>query len=134
MRVSNSGIDRQVYDLIKNDLDATSTRGKVIANNMANINTANYKRFDVVFKSELNNSEDLKMKVTNSKHVTDEGSENGVKVTQDTSTSMRADGNNVDLDVEKSNQAANSLLYNALITCANNKLSATRSVITGGGR
>lgn len=134
MRISNSGIDRQVYDLIKNDLDATSTRGKVIANNMANINTANYKRFDVVFKSELDKSDDLQMKSTNSKHMTDDSSENGVQVTQDTSSSMRADGNNVDLDVEKANQAANSLLYNALITCANDRLSLTRSVITGGGR
>lgn len=134
MKVSNSGIDRQVYDLIKNDLDATSTRGKVIANNMANINTADYKRFDVVFKSEVDKENGLQMKVTNKKHVNESNSDNNVDVIQDTSTSVRADGNNVDLDVEKSNQAANTLLYNALITCANDRLSLTRSVITGGGR
>jgi flagellar basal-body rod protein FlgB len=46
---------------------------------------------------------------------------------------MRADGNNVDLDVEKVNQAANTLMYNALVTQANSKLSASKYVITGGG-
>ena len=41
---------------------------------------------------------------------------------QDESTSMRTDGNNVDLDVEKVNQAANTLKYNALVTKLNGKL------------
>ena len=45
---------------------------------------------------------------------------------------MRTDGNNVDMDLEKVNQAANSLMYNALITQANSKLNMTKSVILGG--
>lgn len=134
MKVSNSGVDRQVYDLIKKDLDATTVRGKAIANNMANINTANYKRFDVVFKGELNKNDELSMKTTNTKHINSEENDNGIEVNQDTTSSVKADGNNVDLDVEKANQASNTLLYNALITCANDRLTSTRNVITGGGR
>jgi flagellar basal-body rod protein FlgB len=57
-----------------------------------------------------------------------------IKIKQDKSTSMREDGNNVDIESEMSNQAANTLLYNALITQANSKLSMTRYVITGGER
>jgi flagellar basal-body rod protein FlgB len=57
-----------------------------------------------------------------------------VSVRQDKSTSMREDGNNVDVDNEMTNQAANALMYNAVITQVNSKLSMTRYVITGGGR
>ena len=53
---------------------------------------------------------------------------------QDKSTSMRTDGNNVDMDLEKVNQASNTLMYNALITQANSKLNMTKSVISGGSR
>jgi flagellar basal-body rod protein FlgB len=47
---------------------------------------------------------------------------------------MRTDGNNVDLELEKTNQAANTMLYNALVTSANGKISNLRYVITGGGK
>ena len=39
------------------------------------------------------------------------------------------DGNNVDLEIEKVNQAANTLKYNALITSINNKFNGMKSVI-----
>lgn len=42
---------------------------------------------------------------------------------------MRSDGNNVDLEVEKVNQAANTLKYNALITSINNKFNGLKTVI-----
>lgn len=61
-------------------------------------------------------------------------SDNGISVKRDKSTSMRMDGNNVDLDLEKVNQAANTLMYNTLITQANSKLNMTKNVISGGGR
>ncbi len=51
---------------------------------------------------------------------------------RDDSTSMRTDGNNVDLDVEKVEQAANTLKYNTLIQSANGKLTNLKYVISGG--
>ena len=44
---------------------------------------------------------------------------------------MRNDGNNVDLESEKVNQAANSLMYNGLVSVTNTKLAIARTVITG---
>ena len=58
--------------------------------------------------------------------------EGNITVVQDKSSSMKEDGNNVDLDVEKVEQAANTLKYNALITQANTRLSNTKYVISGG--
>ncbi|WP_027633920.1 flagellar basal body rod protein FlgB [Clostridium hydrogeniformans] len=130
-----TSLDRKVYDLIKKDLNATSIRGKTIANNIANVNTKDYKRFDVVFEETLKNEEKgLNLRRTHKKHIKDNDFENGVKVTEDKSSSMRSDGNNVDLDVEKVNQAANTLLYNTLITNYNNRINSTRYVVTSGGR
>ena len=136
------------YDLIKSGLKASNVRAKTIANNMANINTKNYKKFSVVFEENLKNKSDsnFKMKTTKDDHYSTNSTElkrtrdghissddnsygKNINVVQDNSTSMRTDGNNVDLEVEKVNQAANTLKYNALITSINNKFTNLKSVI-----
>ncbi len=121
------------YDLVKLGLNASDVRSKTIANNMANINTKNYKRFNVVFEENLKNgtsSSGLELKKTNSKHIGDDDSSNGyISIDQDNSTSMRSDGNNVDLDIEKVNQAANTLKYNALVTRINSEYNNMKTVL-----
>ncbi|MGL5756419.1 MAG: flagellar basal body protein [Paraclostridium sp.] len=106
----------EIYGLIKAGLDATELRGRVIANNIANINTPNYKRKYVTFEETLDDSINKKPKI---------------EVKTDEVSSMREDGNNIDLENEKVNQAATTLEYNALITLTNIKLGMTRNVITG---
>lgn len=121
------------YDLIKSGIKASNVRAKAIANNMANINTKDYKKFNVVFEENLkkeDNSSGLELKRTNAAHFASSNSKNGnISIEQDNSTSMRSDGNNVDLDIEKVNQAANTLKYNALITNINSKFNNFRTVI-----
>ncbi|MBS5937360.1 flagellar basal body rod protein FlgB [Clostridium sp.] len=119
--------------LLKAGLDASALRGKVIANNMSNINTEDFKRSYVSFEENLKSEIDkFSLKKTDDKHLSGTLSDSLVDVKVDNSTSMRSDGNNVDLDLEKVDQAANSLMYNALITQANSKLNMTKSVISGG--
>ncbi len=123
------------YDIIKKSLDASSIRGKTIANNMANLNTKGYKRYLVNFEETLNgNFNEFKLKTTNTKHIHKGQNSDGIEVVQDKGSSMREDGNNVDIENEKVNQAANTLMYNTLVTQANSKLSNLRYVINGGGR
>ena len=121
------------YDLIKSGIKASNVRAKAIANNMANVNTKDYKKFNVVFEENLkkeNNSSGLELKRTNSAHFASSNSDSdNISIEQDNSTSMRSDGNNVDLDIEKVNQAANTLKYNALITNINNKFNNLKTVI-----
>ena len=120
------------YDLIKSGIKASNIRAKTIANNMANVNTKDYKRFNVVFEENLKNenSSALELKRTNPLHFSSTNSENeNISIEQDKSTSMRSDGNNVDLDIEKVNQAANTLKYNALITEINGKFNNLRTVM-----
>lgn len=127
--------DKLSYALIKQGLTAADTRSKVISHNIANVNTNGFKRAYVTFEDSLKNAEsNMNLKLTNGKHLEADNDVAGIRVKQDTSNSMRTDGNNVDLDIEKTQQAANQLMYNALITSANSKLNSTKYVITGGGR
>lgn len=104
-----------IYGLMKMGLDATELRSRTIANNIANINTPNYKRRYVSFE------ESLKNEISNAK----------IEVKVDKDSKVREDGNNVDLENEKVNQAAASLQYNALVSLTNTKLAMTKSVISG---
>jgi flagellar basal-body rod protein FlgB len=131
--MSNLSIDKKVYDLVKSGLEASSLRSKVSANNIANINTKNFKASYVSFEDTLKeNVNSLELSTNDDKHMKLNGDPGEITIKQDKSSSMRTDGNNVDIDSEMANQAANTLMYNALITQANNRLSNTRYIINGG--
>ncbi|WP_315114335.1 flagellar basal body rod protein FlgB [uncultured Clostridium sp.] len=132
MKVDNSSMDKTNYNLIRKALDASTKRSEVIANNVANVNTANYKRNYVVFEENLKGaSEKLNLKNTSKAHINVASSEGEVEVKKDETSSMRQDGNNVNIDLEKVNQASNNLMYNALISQINNRLSTKRYIING---
>ncbi|ACD22294.1 flagellar basal body rod protein FlgB [Clostridium botulinum] len=129
----NSIKSYDTYNLLKDGLKASNARSKAIANNMANINTKGYKKFNVIFEENLKNNsdkKDLSLKITNSRHLRGNNDLNGdIEVVREENTSMRTDDNNVDLELEKVNQAANTLKYNALITKLNGKFNSLKTVI-----
>ena len=132
MSFNNVSLDRYNYELFKKALDASSERAKVISNNIANVNTANYKRNYVVFEENLKSaSEALDVKVTNKSHISLTSTSGEIEVKRDETSSMRQDGNNVNIESEKVNQAANTMLYNALVSGINNRLSIKRYIING---
>ena len=103
------------FDIAGSGMTAQRVKMDTIASNIANINTPNYKRKYVKFEETLNNANKT----------------GKIEVKTDTSGAVRNDGNNVDLESEKVNQAANTLMYNGLISLTNSKLSMAKSVITG---
>ena len=122
-----------VYSLLKRSLNVTSEANKVVANNIASVNTEGYKRHYVPFEQVMNNTASSdKLKTTKSKHISGSGNNGKVQVKEDDTTSMREDGNNVDIEVEMSSQAANSLMYQSLVRMVSGKLTSTNSVIKGG--
>lgn len=132
MDISNISQSQFTYDLLKQGLNAASTRQKAISNNIANVNTAGYKRSYVTFEDNLKNSQDnLEMKTTDSRHINDGQGFGEIQVKQDDSTSMNEDGNNVDIDTEMANEAQNTLMYQALISQINGRISMTSDVISG---
>jgi len=106
--------------VLQKALDASWTKNKVISNNIANVDTPGYKRQKVEFESYLAQAVDnkaLKGTTTNEKHIpVGVGSINRIKidVKEDNSTTMRLDGNNIDIDSEMSDLAKNNIMYNVV--------------------
>ncbi len=78
--------------LLSKLLDLTAAKNKVIANNIANVNTPGFKKFEVTFQKELR-------KAVESKNINKVNNiQESVTISRD--KSARKDGNNVDLDKE----------------------------------
>ena len=96
-------------------LSGAALRQRAIANNIANANTAGFKRSDVDFHSALQTAFD-------SPDAADRVKNLSFSPQQDTATSTRADGNNVDIDTEMANHSENSLEYQSLVTVARSRM------------
>ena len=114
------------FELIKKSLNASALRQKVIANNIANINTKGFKRSEVVFEDKLKSE---LAKIESNPESIDALQP---QVITDKSTSFREDGNNIDLDLEMANMAANNIMYNMLVNRINSKFNMTRYIISEG--
>lgn len=127
--------NNMTYGLLKSALNASQLRQKTISNNIANVNTPNYKANRVVFEEKLQRAIDgtsVNLKATHVNHFGTSEQTVEPKVVKDQSTSMRNDGNNVDIDVEMSNVAANQILYNTLVQQIDGKISTLRYIISEG--
>ena len=124
--------------ILKKAMDAALLRHKATANNIANVNTKGYKAervaFEEAMKSAVGMSEDMALKKTNEFHIGGDMEWTSVKpeIVRDESFSQRLDGNNVDIDSEMVDMAANQLLYNALAQQVSNKISVLKYVINEG--
>lgn len=120
-------------DLLKTAADASWIREEVITNNIANVDTPNYKRQDVEFSSFLANA--LQRAGSNAASLTQRVNRvnyNDLTIrtyTDNSTLSYRTDGNNVDLATENVELASEQLNYNALIDSMNNEFSRFKSVL-----
>ncbi len=96
-------------------LSGASLRQRAIANNIANANTAGYKRSDVDFHSALAGALGAPDAQSRLRGLS-------FKTETDTSSATRADGNNVDIDQELANLSQTSLEYQSLVTVARARL------------
>ncbi len=124
--------------LLQQALDASWLRNKAISNNIANVDTPGYKRLKVEFEqflSEAVGRKALTGAVTNERHIPVGAGSAGrvkVRVMEDHSTSMRLDGNNVDIESETTQLAKNNIMYNALIEKISGEFTKLRAVIKEG--
>jgi flagellar basal-body rod protein FlgB len=115
-------------------IDYCSTKNKVISKNIANIGTENYKRQDVDFKSIL--SENMgQMKATNQKHLKlNQNNKPNFEITKDNSLDNVSGVNNVDIDQEMSELAANSIQFRFASRKIGDYYRNLQNVIKGGGK
>jgi flagellar basal-body rod protein FlgB len=128
----SSGIFGYV-DVLKAAADVSWAREEVLTNNIANVDTPNYKRQDVEFtsylKSAIMDSGNPTSTLTQRVNAVDTSKVAYRTYTDNTTLSYRLDGNNVDLSTENVELAAEQLNYNALIDSMNNEFSRYKAVI-----
>lgn len=127
-------INTNVYDYVNvlgKTADAAELRNRIIANNLANVNTPGYKRQDVDFELTLSQAlgasryESVDAKVGHLK-----SAELKPRVYTDAANfSYRLDGNNVDVDTENVELASNQIKYNGLIQSINQEFSNLKLVM-----
>ena len=129
-------VNSTTMDIGSRAMAAASLRHEVLSNNIANVNTPNFKRshvrFEDLLKRELGIGNDPLMKVvrTHDRHLPIEarGKAHAV-IEQDDTTNMRLDRNNVDIDIEMAEVAKNQLYYSALANALGGHISKLKSVI-----
>lgn len=129
----NSGAFAYV-DLLTAAADYSWTRSEVLNNNIANVDTPNYKRQDVSFESVLNTA------VTRASHSArtltqivsniDYSTVKPTVYTDNSELSYRLDGNNVDIDVEEVEVASNQLYYEGVIDGITQNFNRIKTALT----
>ena len=118
-------------NLLGTSLDAAATRNDIINNNLANVNTPEYKRKDIRFETELKSAfaksglDTVDARVKNLDL-------NGLKpeiYTDYAELSYSYDGNNVDVNNENAILAKNQIKYNGMMTLLNKNFSQLMSVM-----
>jgi flagellar basal-body rod protein FlgB len=120
-----SGGDRY----IKAALSGLAARQRTIANNVANVDTPNFKASEVRFEDTLRAAIG---RGTSAMAPSDSALQASVKrTTAMDATSTRGDGNNVDIDREMEMLAEANLTYSALTQTLSSRIGILRSVISG---
>ena len=143
-------------EILSRGLDAASLRQEVISNNIANVETPGFKASRVSFEDELRRAlgavdgsgpadgrgalpalPAVRLVGTNPRHIVPEprgSAEVAPRVITDTASSMRNDGNNVDVEAQMAELAENTVLYNALVRQISAQFSNLRTAINEGRR
>lgn len=114
-------------------LNGLVKRQEVIGNNISNVDTPEYHAkkvsFETALKKQMGKSDSLKMAKTHSAHMAFSSSNSGVtSISQRQGGTERADGNNVDIDVELMDMTETSLRFETLTTLVNKKFNLLRDI------
>jgi flagellar basal-body rod protein FlgB len=118
------------FQSLERALDYSSLKQKVIANNIANVDTPNYKAKDVSFRSEFQRA--LQAIRTDPRHFEFHAGSTSFPIITRPNITYNHNGNSVDIDKEMSELAENQIYYNALVERMNGKFQTLKTVIRGG--
>jgi len=126
-------------NVIQKGLSASWTRNAVIRNNIANIETPGFKASYVDFETQLRRAVEGSGFVGTRTHPEHREIGSGATldnfrplIRQSRDLSMRADGNNVDIESENVRLAQNSIFYNTLMEKLNSEIRRLRMAISEG--
>ncbi|MEW6607990.1 MAG: flagellar basal body rod protein FlgB [bacterium] len=135
----------QTVKILENSLDTATLRQKVIADNIANVNTPGFKKSYVSFEDELalalqkKETSNFKARTTDPKHIQfykppKHPTAVRPRMFVEDDTTFRNDLNNVDINAEMANLAKNSIMYEAVVNRISGMFQMLDVVIRGGTR
>ncbi|NBC29500.1 MAG: flagellar basal body rod protein FlgB [Spirochaetes bacterium] len=129
----------QTLDIMHRSMDANMLRQDVIANNIANSDTPNFKRSEVNFETRLRDALEgpreprFDAALTNEKHIPFRQplDYRDVRPTRflDHQTTAKNNGNNVDIEQESMNLLNNELMYTLLTNSVSTQLTRVNMVL-----
>ncbi len=134
-------LDDTTTAVLQRALTALSLRQQVTSHNLANLNTPGFKASEVLFEAQLRRALEADrgqvepLRVTHPAHLrADPSSALEVQpvVRTRVDTTLRADGNNVDLEKEMASLTETALLYQASTQILARKLALLRAIVTEG--
>jgi flagellar basal-body rod protein FlgB len=123
------------FRAIERGLEGAQLRQKTISQNIANVDTPNYKAKQVSFRHTLDdamNQSPFKAYRTNDQHIEFGTTKTSQIIETNRSTIFNHNQNNVDIDLEMAELAKNQIYYNALIERLNGRFNSLQTVIKGG--
>jgi flagellar basal-body rod protein FlgB len=124
---------------LERSLDLRSKRHRVLASNIANIDTPNYKAFDLEIKEAFQRGarpgDPIGMQRSHPAHLTGRTGPSGslpIKPAAPPQINLRSDGNTVDLDRSMGQLSENTILYKATTQLISRKFEGLKNVIRGG--
>jgi len=134
MRILDSIFDRTISGLTK-AMDLSWKRNETIAANVANAETPQYRALELNFGAELENAFQTTrvegLQRTDSRHL-DITSKDQSHLTVDNSGATKADGNNVDIDIQMASLASNGSDYANAAQLIRRQIGLVRTAIRDG--
>ncbi|MBA4393394.1 MAG: flagellar basal body rod protein FlgB [Desulfobacca sp.] len=118
------------FQILEQILKTSTFRHKLLASNIANVDTPGYKAKDVTFKEAINNHS-MKLNQTSSNHISGSNLPKEVGGMTAVERTPWDDGNTVALDMELANMTENALLYQAGVTLLTKKFQMYKTAIKG---
>ncbi len=127
----------QHVSVLSQAMNLRTQRHQVLASNIANADTPQYKARDFNFQDAMQNSMagrsnagGVAMTTTSAGHLRGDGMSGAAAMKFRTETQSSADGNTVDMDVERSQITENALQYQILTQLISEKFKGMRSALS----
>ena len=134
-----NGLFRDTISLLERSLNLRSLQHRVLASNIANMDTPNYKAVELAVAEEMSRNQGsasgIRLVQTQPGHFPfkhNAADQVKLKVAKPPEFSLRGDGNTVDLDRTMGRLAENTLLYKTAAQLISQKFSGLKKAIKGG--
>lgn len=132
--MSNSIISDATAQAVKSALNGLTKKQEVISQNLANVDTPAYQSQTVDFQTTLNNtiksSGTLHLAKNNSAHMDSASNQKDlIQISSRKGGTDRADGNNVDIDVEMVDMTETVVNYQAMVQTLTKKFALLKQII-----